>query len=268
MAKVLVPHPTRPGYQEVELAEGASFSHAEFSWTNNAGTPGGYALTEVSNTGGGDIALNADGFTLEFNGGQFIVMMDAERTGAVIDWAEIQLNINGVANRSLTFGDDGVGEPGGGSFTSIIDARTAQQTVSYERINFGGSGLSTGRVVAFSIGVVVAPGAAVAGDAILSDIAGGDPGTDARYARIDHRHDTTGSRGSAVVGPIAANTAETFAHGIVGLVADERLIVQFEDVPSDEPATVRWTNDLTDLTITPVAAIGAGELRVTWVKAG
>lgn len=59
----------------------------------------------------------------------------------------------------------------------------------------------------------------------------------------------------------------TFAHNVSGMAANERLIVQIEQVSTGDQVMVKWDNTTTDITVTPVAAVASNDYRVTWIKA-
>ena len=67
--------------------------------------------------------------------------------------------------------------------------------------------------------------------------------------------------GDTTVGPF------TFAHNVTGMVANERLIVQVEQVSTGDSVNVKWDNTTTDITVTPIAAVATNDYRVTWVRA-
>lgn len=60
----------------------------------------------------------------------------------------------------------------------------------------------------------------------------------------------------------------TFAHNVTGLAANERLIVQIEQVSTGDQVMVKWDNTTTDITVTPVASVASNDYRVTFTKAG
>ena len=59
----------------------------------------------------------------------------------------------------------------------------------------------------------------------------------------------------------------TFPHNVSNMVANERLIVQIEQVSTGDQVMVKWDNTTTDITVTPIAPVASNDYRVTWIKA-
>lgn len=64
--------------------------------------------------------------------------------------------------------------------------------------------------------------------------------------------------GNATVGPF------TFAHGVTGLAATDDLIIQITNEATGDKVDVVTSNDATNITVTPVAAVAANAYRATW----